>query len=323
MVSSAGGPGSRRWRNESVLVTGATGFIGRHLVDRLLEEGSRVSALAREPGGMPDRWSRRGLVVHHGDVTDRRAVSRAVDAASPAVLFHLASTSFNPPTTDPREHVAVICGGAVNVLAAVDGAATRVVHAGSGAEYGAGSRLREDHSLEPTTVLGAAKAAASLLMQAFARAGGASTVVLRLFTPYGPGERASRLVPSAVLAALRGEDVRISDGRQQRDFVYVDDVVEALLLAGAATLSPGATFNVCSGKGTSIREVAELILELVGGRGKVVSGAMPTRPDEVWELSGENDAARRDLGWEPLVDLREGLRRSIAWLTEHPDPVPV
>ncbi len=321
MVNSIGET-SFAMTNESVLVTGATGFIGRHLVERLLTAGCRVSVLARDPRRVPDGWSTHGVTVHHGDITDPRAVVSAIDVAAPRMVFHLASTSFNPPTTDPAEHVAVICGGAANVLAAIAGSPTRVVHAGSGFEYGAGSRLREDQPLEPATVLGAAKAGASLLMQAFARAAKVSTVVLRLFTPYGPGERGSRLVPSAVRAALRGEDVRISDGRQRRDFVYVDDVVEAMLVAARHPLPAGATFNVCSGTGTSIREVADLVVELSGRGGRVVTGALPTRSDEIWELTGDNAAARRDLGWQPTVGLREGLRRSIAWLAEHPDPLP-
>jgi nucleoside-diphosphate-sugar epimerase len=299
-------------------VTGATGFVGSNLVERLVHEGSEVFVYAR-----PGAWLKpAGLTtaVHtvRGDVEDEAATRRAIHESAPEVIFHLASTSFNPPTADGSKHLRVIAVGTRNVLAAVpSGANVRIVATGSGAEYGSGSDLTEASPIRPATELGVAKAVATLLMQTFARMHHHQTVTLRLFTPYGPWEAPGRLIPHTVLSALRHEDVQMSSGRQQRDFVFVDDVVDALLLAASEPVAPGSVYNISSGQGTSILEVVRTILSLMGNPVQAVLDALPTRADEIWACSGNNTAARHGLGWAPSVALRDGLERSIAWQRQY------
>jgi nucleoside-diphosphate-sugar epimerase len=193
----------------------------------------------------------------------------------------------------------------------------RVVAAGSAATYGSGSRLREDAPLRPGTVLGASKAAASLILQMAARRDHLQTRELRLFMPYGPGEHPHRLIPHTILSALEGREIRMTEGRQQRDVVFLDDVVEAFCLAAAKPVPAGSVFNIGSGTGTPVRELVERILELMGNPVKPLMGALPTRPDEIMEMSADITAAKAHLGWEPRTTLEEGLRRTIAWWTEH------
>lgn len=304
-----------------VLVTGAGGFVGVNLAHRLLDEGYEITCLTRDPSGGLRLESLRGRARIVGcDLLDAPAVRRATADADPEVVFHLASTPFNPPTIAARTHLEVIALGTLNLLEAVAGRrGVRVVIAGSAAEYGGGSGLPEDAPLRPGTVLGAAKASATLLAQAYARLHGTETVVLRLFTPFGPWERSGRLVPHAVLSALRGEDVRMTSGEQQRDFLYVADVVDALVRAATNPLPGGTVLNICSGRGVRVRDLVEMVLDLMGRPVRALPGALPDRPDEIREVSGDNAAARALLGWEPRVPLDEGLRRSIAWITENRD----
>jgi nucleoside-diphosphate-sugar epimerase len=253
--------------------------------------------------------------VLRGDVEDQAVTCRAIHNSEPEVIFHLASTSFNPPISDPSQHLRVIALGTRNVLSAVPvGAGTRIVYTGSGAEYGSGSDLTEEAPLLPATELGVAKAAATLLMQSYARMYKHHTVSLRLFTPYGPREQPTRLIPYTILSALRKEDVRISSGEQRRDYVFVDDVVDALLLAASKPVAPGSVYNVCSGDSTSVVDVVRSVLRLMGDPVQVVRGALPTRADEIWECSGSNHAAGTALGWRPRVSLLAGLTQSITWL---------
>ena len=307
-----------------MFITGASGFLGTNLVRRLAGEGSRLFVYLR-PGSLlrceaaADATDTAGTIrVLRGDVQDRTATHRAIQEAEPDVIYHLASTSFNPPLADPSDHLRVIALGTSNVLSAVpDGASVRIVYTGSGAEYGSGSQLTEASPLVPATDLGVAKAAATLLMQTDARMHQHHTVSLRLFTPYGPWEQAKRLIPFAILSALRNEDVRISNGQQRRDYVFVDDVVDALLLAGSKPVPPGSVYNICSGQSTSVLEVVQAILHLMSDPVHVAVGALPTRPDEIWECSGSNQAARTDLGWQPRVSQSEGLMKTITWWREH------
>ena len=306
-------------RSKRILLTGGTGFIGANLAHRLVAQGHQAFLLTREGSHRVRLQSLEGQIQFFvADVVDATAVRYVVEQVDPEVVYHLASTSFNPPTISARTHMQVIVMGTLNVLDALVGRpGVRVIYTGSAAEYGSGSQLREDSPLLPGTVLGAAKAAASILTQTYARLHQMETVVLRLFAPYGPWEHPRRLIPHTILSALEGRDVPTSQGKQQRDYCYIDDVVDALILAGTRPVPSGAVFNICSGQGIPIRDVVELTLELMGNPVKALVGVLPTRPDEIWEMSGDITAAHEVLGWEPHTSLEDGLRKTIAWFTEN------
>ena len=306
-------------QRKRILLTGGTGMIGANLAHRLVADRHQVFVLTRERSNRIRLQSLEGRIQFLvADVVDAAGVRYAVEQVDPEVVYHLASTPFNPPTISAQTHMQVIVMGTLNVLDALVGRpGVRVIYTGSAAEYGSGSKLREDSPLIPGTILGAAKAAASILMQTYARLRQMETVVLRLFTPYGPWEHPRRLIPYTILSALDGRDVPISQGKQQRDYCYIDDVVNALILAGTRSVPSGAVFNICSGGGIPIRDVVELTLELMGNPVRALVGALPTRPDEIWEMSGDITAAREVLGWGPRMSLEDGLRKTIAWFTEN------
>ena len=306
-------------QRKRILLTGCTGMIGANLAHRLVAARHQVFVLIRESSNLVRLQSLVGRIqILVADVTDATAVRDAVQQVDPEVVYHLASTPFNPATISARTHMQVIMMGTLNVMDAIMGCpGVRVIYTGSAAEYGGGSQLREDSPLLPGTILGAAKASASILMQTYARLYQMETVVLRLFTPYGSWEHPRRLIPYTILSALDGRDVSISQGKQQRDYCYIDDVVDALILAGTRSVPSGAVFNICSGQGIPIRDVVELTLELMGNPVKALVGVLPTRPDEIWEMSGDITAAHEVLGWEPHTSLEDGLRKTIAWFTEN------
>lgn len=302
-----------------MLVTGGAGFIGAALVRRLVAEGDEVTLLVRD-GSNRSRLQGLEERIHYcrGDVRDEASVKTAVRQARPDAAFHLASTPFNPPTISSQTHLDTIVKGTMNLVEALkDQPHVRVVAAGSAAAYGSGSRLREDAPLRPGTVLGAAKAAASLFLQMAARLYRLHTVELRLFMPYGPGEHPDRLIPRTMLSALEGEAFRMTEGRQQRDVIFLDDVVEAFCLAATQPVSAGSVFNIGSGVGIPVRLLVERIMDLMGHPVKPLVGALPTRPDEIMAMSADIAAAKTRLGWEPRTSLEEGLRRTIAWWTSH------
>ena len=302
-----------------ILLTGGTGFIGANLAHRLVSQGHYVAVVTREYSNRA-RLQQLAGKIHFltADLLEAKGLQQAVSTVDPEVVYHLASTPFNPPTITAQTHMQMIALGTLNLLEALAGRSNvRVIYTGSGAEYGSGERIREDAPLRPATMLGAAKAAASILVQTYARLHQMETVVVRLFSPYGPWERPSRLIPHIILSALAGQDVRISSGEQHRDYLYIDDVVDALLMAAFKPVPPGSVFNISSGQGAPIRDVVQLILQLMESTVRVEVGALPTRPDEIWKYSGDNTAARRILQWQPRTSLENGLRKTIAWFTEH------
>ncbi len=300
-----------------VLVTGGTGMIGANLIHRLVADGYSVAALARPTASLL-RLQRvqSQITIHPGDLTDAQGVKDVVAKVVPDVVFHLASTPFNPPTIPTEDHLQVNVHGIVNLLEAMRASpGTKLIFTGSANVYGDGENLAEDHALLPGNMLGATKACATILMQTYSRLYGLPTVELRLYTPYGPWERPGRLIPHVILSALRGEEIRMTSGVQQRDYLYIDDVLDAMLLAMRKPLTPGVVYNICSGRGVPIREIVVRLLRLMGDPVKVLLGAVPTRPDEIWKFSGDNSKARKHLDWTSRIELEEGLERTIQWVT--------
>ena len=296
-------------------------MIGSHLVHRLLASGYRVAVLVR-PRGNRVRLQQIAHELHlvEADITDGAAVRAAVVNFQPQVVFHLAGTLWGRPTVTTERHVTVSVLGTLHLLEAVhEVPGARVVFTGSSSVYGGGTRLHEGQLPTPGSINGAAKAAASLLVQTYAREHKLETVELRLFMPYGPWEHPSRLIPHVILSALSGEDVRMTQGTQQRDVIYIDDVIDALMLAATRPVHPGVVLNIGSGAGLSVRDLVGRILRLMGDPVQPRPGAVPMRPDEMMEMSADISAAREQLGWTPRISLDEGLRKSIAWFGEHRD----
>lgn len=255
------------------------------------------------------------------DVEDRletvTGVREAV-AAKPEVIFHLASTSFNPPGTTFSGHFRVIVAQTAELLDAFSGSGARFIYTGSGAEYGAGTELEESAVLAPATALGGCKAAASTLVQTLGRLGQISTVVLRLFTPFGPWEPAHRLIPSIVRSAQRGERVQLSSGDSERDFCFAPDVVDAMLRAVTAPLPAGSAINICSGTAIRVRDMASLTLAALGYPVEIRERPGTARADEIVRMSGSNRTAAELLGWKPSTPIVEGIERTVSWFQQNP-----
>ena len=209
------------------------------------------------------------------DLTDLQTGEVAAGAGRIDVAFHLAAVGLHEPR--PRSAVDVVRENVLGTVALLELAretgAARVVNCGSGHEYGAGSRLSEDAPLRGTSVYGASKAAAWHLLDAGARRSGIPLVGLRPFTVYGPGDSPHALLGAAVAAAASNQPMEFTEGGQTRDFVYVDDVVDALVVAASHARAPGSIFNVCTGVETSVRDAVSLVFDLAGSEAGPVFGA--------------------------------------------------
>jgi nucleoside-diphosphate-sugar epimerase len=194
----------------------------------------------------------------------------------------------------------------------------RFVHLGSWLEYPAhASPLREDVPADPASFRGVAKAAATLLCRQFSRERKWPLAVLRLFSVFGPWETSTRFVPSAIRAALDGGELPLTPPGVCRDFVFVDDVVEACLLAAVADIRPGEVINVGSGEGHANEEVVALVERASGRAVRVRSGEHPLAPHDGVHCAAEIQRARDVLGWAPRHSLAEGIARFVEWVRWH------
>ena len=318
MGQSLGSSGGGR----RALVTGGTGFIGANLVRRLLHDGWSVDLLLRPehgPGrieGLRDR-----VRVHLADMGDAASARAVVRLARPDHVFHLAAHGAYSWQRDADEILRTNLTATRNLArAALEEGVTSLVHAGSSSEYGYKDHApAEDEVAEPASDYAVTKAAATMYCRFLARREGLRIPTLRLYSAYGPWEDPRRLVPTLLVHALDGTLPPLAAPDTARDFVWVGDVVEALLLAAVCPLpEPGAIFNVGSGRQTRLEEIVDIVRDLFAVTAVPQWQSMVSRGWDTGTWVADSRRIRRELGWEPRTGLREGLRGMADWLRAEP-----
>ena len=297
------------------LVTGAGGFVGAAVVRLAVARGLPVVA-AVGPRSRIDRLASVAgdVTVVRADITDEAALAGAVAAARPDACVHLAAAGAVVREDDLELLLAANALAPARLARALaDAGCARLVTAGSSSEYGpVAGPMDEAAACAPDDPYGVAKLAGGLLARVVARRHGLESAHLRLFSVYGPGEDQRRLVPSVVRALLDGRPVPLTPGEQARDFVYVDDVAEALLDAALLPGIDGLTANVGTGVQTTVRDLCLKLADLTGGHELLRFGALPYRGGErfAWRAATEHAAAA--LGWRARTSLDAGLRQTVA-----------
>ena len=300
-----------------VLVTGGGGFVGANVVRRLLEGGAEVHVLLKDDA---DQWRLEGvrdrLTVHPVDLVDGDAVRSAFARVAPASVFHLATHGAYEHQADARRILETNVIGSANVMEAAAASGARVlVNAGSSSEYGwKRQAMREDDRLEPNSVYAVAKAAQTHLAALFARRGPTAVVTFRLFSVYGPWEEPTRLLPTLIRRARAGEPLEMASPDTARDFVYVDDVVDALVDVDRLPAVSGEVFNLGSGVQSTLRDVVAAVQAAVGDRSEVKWGAMPARRWDTDRWQADAAKARTMLGWSAKTTLAAGVAKMAAWM---------
>jgi UDP-glucose 4-epimerase len=321
------------WKDKRVLVTGADGFIGSHLVEALVHEGAKVRAFCMYNSNGSWGWLdtihpelRPLLDVVLGDIRDSRFVEKACQEIE--VVFHLAALIAIPYSYMATESfVDTNVRGTMNVLEAVRRCGcTRVVHASTSEVYGTPDTvpILETHALKGQSPYSASKIAADKLCEAYACSFGTPTVVLRPFNTYGPRQSPRAVLSSILLQLLGGvKAVRVGNLWPKRDFSFVEDTVRGFLLAGSTSLEPGDVIHLGTGNAVSIGELFEIACTSLGVRAEAISESIRKRPEqsEVAILLSDASRARQRLGWRATVTLDEGVRRTAKWMESNRRPI--
>jgi len=317
------GGSNTRWNDKTVLVTGAGGFIGSHLTERLTALGARTRALVHYNSAGTWGWLDASPVLEHidvflGDVRDRDSMGAAVQGAD--IVFHLAALIAIPYSyLAPLSYVHTNVEGSLNVFqASLDAGVELVVHTSSSEVYGTARHvpISEDHPLQGQSPYSASKIGADKMAEAFHQSFGLPVATIRPFNTYGPRQSARAVIPTIITQALRQSDIHLGNISPTRDFNYVADTVEGFIGIAQCPEAVGQVINIGSGEEISIGVLATTILELMGADVPVLHDPDRSRPEnsEVDRLCADNRKAQKVLGWKSQYSLKEGLETTIEWL---------
>jgi NAD dependent epimerase/dehydratase len=311
-----------------VLVTGAGGFIGSHLVNDLAEQGAQVRAFVRYNSRADSGYLKqlsphihKEIEIVAGDLRDSHAIYRSVEGMD--IVFHLGALISIPYSYHhPREVVETNVTGTLNVLmACLDLETPRMVHTSTSEVYGTALRvpIDEDHPLQGQSPYSASKIGADKIAESFSCAYELPVVTVRPFNTYGPRQSARAVIPTIITQALNQDVIHLGSLGTRRDFTYVSDTVNGFIKAGLAEGVEGQVFNLGTGTEVTIGELADKVIQMVGRPVQIESDTNRLRPEksEVMRLLSDNSLAQQKLDWRPEVDLDEGLRRTVAWIQEH------
>jgi len=316
------------WSKKKVLVTGAGGFVGSHLVERLAAEGARVRAFVRynsrgDPGLLrllpPEVFSR--IEVIAGDLRDQQAVRAAVEGCQ--AVFHLGAMISIPYSyLHPLEVAETNFIGTLNILLACrDLGVERLIHTSTSEVYGTTRHapISEAHPLQGQSPYSASKIGADKMAESFYCTYNLPVVTVRPFNTYGPRQSARAVIPTIITQALTLSTVRLGSLNPTRDFTFVDDTVAGFLKAAETPDVEGEVFNLGTGEEISIGDLAKLVIRKIGRPVKIVLTPERLRPErsEVMRLIADNRLTRERLGWQPGVTLDQGLDRTIDWISRN------
>ncbi len=314
------------WINRRVLITGAGGFIGSHLAEYVAQLGARTRCFLRYTSQGSLGWLagsplRSELEIVHGDVRDYESVVRAAQDVD--IIFHLAALVGIPYSYhSPRSYVQTNIGGTLNILeAARRHGAERLICTSTSEVYGSATYvpMDEKHALQAQSPYSASKIGADKIADSYQSSFGLPVSIARPFNCYGPRQSSRAVIPTIVTQALTQSSVNLGNIHTIRDFTFVSDIVEGFIAIAENPATIGKTLNIGSGTQTSIRELIEMIFDLIGVERAVEIDEQRIRPkaSEVDRLCADSMLLQQLTGWRPKVTSREGLTLTIDWVRDH------
>lgn len=302
---------------KSVVITGAGGFIGANLTRRLLDKGYDVHLLWKQssnPWRLQDIKNK--ISFHYVDIQDKATLTLLMEKIYPTAIFHLATYSSYRNQEDVEQIIDISINGTLNLLLVSKDIPYKIfVNTGSSSEYGFKEKpMKENDLLEPISFYAAGKAGQTLLCQTFSYQYDKPIVTLRPFSVYGPFEQQDRLVPTIIKSVILNKPIKLTEGKQRRDFIYIDDMVESFTkcLEKADTLK-GKILNIGTGLQYTNDEVVKVLFKVSKKEVKIEKGSYPKRMWDQPNWVADISQAKKILNWSPKFSIEKGLAATYNW----------
>ncbi len=300
------------YKDATVLVTGATGFLAKHLIPALLEKGAKVAGMSLEK---KYNSNLKNFSYTHADLKDKKRLNEEIRKIQPKIIFHLAAYPDQEPAFENTDKcIQNNIQGTLNLIHSLaDTGFESFIHIGSYKEYsGNKTPFKETDALYPLSSYAISKACAEMFCNAYHKIYGLPIVLLRFPNIYGPGQSEQNLVPYLIKSSIEGKPLKLTKGEQKRELIYVSDAVDALLKAGVSKKAHGEIINVGTSREYTLKEIVNMVLSLTNSKTEPEFGAIPYRKNEIWSMKGDNSKAKSILKWEPKTSMEEGLIKTIA-----------
>lgn len=309
------------WNNKKVLVTGADGFIGSHLAARLVKLGANVSASVHSE---KDHWRlasvAKQIQVYEGDLSDQNEARKILKASKPEIVFNAAGSVNTARDLSILDEVLCNTYNITHAMlnAALEDGVENFVQFGTIEEYGTAKAPFDENSREEAlSPYSLGKLMATNEARLVSRLKGMRVTIVRPAATFGPRQGFGMLIPNLIKSGLAGTDFNMRGGDQLRDFVYINDLVDGLILAGESKSGAGEIINLGSNRGTSIKVVAEMVNEAMGNTIKINYGALPYREPGNVEIYMDSTKAEKLLGWSPKIPLKDAITETVKWYRGH------
>lgn len=288
-------------KDKKIVLVGGNGYLGSFLVKALKEQGANVFILSNNCEASDTQFT--------VDITNFDETHKVIQHIKPAIVYHLAANISRDRDFSIYENMAAVnVQGTLNVLRALEDIDAHFIFTSTSEIYGNNtSPFHENQIPKPVSPYSLTKISAELLIETYCNNHSKKFTNLRVFNFYGEHMPESFFIPQMIKSLKRGEDFNMTKGEQVRDFLYVGDVVDALILSAKSCDAFGETMNVCSGKGTQLSQLAEAVNATMNTKAKIILGAIPYRDSEVWEMIGDQSKIKKITGFEPKTSIEEGI----------------
>lgn len=304
---------------KKILVTGGCGFIGSHLVKRLLNEGADVSIIDRK-GTKTWRLEEqlKNISIYEMDITDSRKVEICIKDICPEIVFHLAAYGVDSTQKEYIKAAQINILGTINILNSLrDTGCKKFINMSSCAEYGNKKDImKEDMYPEPVSIYGSSKACATIVAHQIARENNIDIITLRPFGIFGEGEERHKIFSHIILSILEDKEVRLTSCEQLRDYCYIENIIDGLVLSAKSKLKCNI-FNIASGNIFHLKYYVNLIFKHMRTSRIPLYGIVESRKNEMWSPTADISNIHAELGWIPRIGLEDGIVRTIKWYEEN------